>query len=56
MNCSTGSLCFAILKGIPAGIATLIVDAGDLVIAYHLLRMARIKLKLDRYDKRYAVF
>jgi hypothetical protein len=61
MDC--GPICLDMMKGVPAGLATLIIGIGGLWIAYHQLKIARTKLELDRtkleldrYDKRYAVF
>ena|ERR1700722_17248368 len=61
MEC--GSICLDMMKGVPAGLATLVIGIGGLWIAYHQLKLARTKLELDRtkleldrYDKRYAIF
>jgi hypothetical protein len=54
--CVQGSICFEMKKGVPAGLATLIVGGIGLGIAYRQLKVARAKLELDRYERRYTVF
>ncbi len=46
------SLSWALLPGLPAAIVALIVA----VIAYQQYRVAKAKLKLDLFDKRFAIF
>jgi hypothetical protein len=55
-DCVQGSMCFELMKGVPTGLATLVVGGIGLRIAYHQLKVARAKLKLDRYERRYSVF
>ena len=45
-----------IAKGIPTALVTLGLGIAGLFIAYNQLKVARTKLELDRYDKRYAIF
>jgi hypothetical protein len=45
-----------IAKGIPTALVTLALGMVGLLIAYNQLKVARTKLELDRYDKRYALF
>ena len=52
MNCVQGSICFEWLKGIPTTLVALVVAA----IAVEQWRVAKAKLKLDLFDKRYAIF
>jgi hypothetical protein len=54
--CVQGSICFELVKGIPAAIAALVVGSIATGIAYRQYRVAQAKLKLDLFDKRYAIF
>jgi hypothetical protein len=49
-------MCFELLKGVPAGIAALVVGSIAAGIAYRQYRVTEAKLKLDLFDKRYAIF
>ena len=52
MTCEQGSLCFEWLKTVPTTIVAFAVAA----IAIEQWRVAKAKLKLDLFDKRYAIF
>jgi hypothetical protein len=51
MSCVQGSICFEMMKGVPTGLAALVVGIGGLIIAYNQLKVARTKLELDRYNR-----
>ncbi len=56
MCCIPGTICFEWMKGMPAAI---IAVAGVLItgfIAYRQYAVAKAKLKLDLFDKRYAIY
>lgn len=56
MSTSWPSLLPDLVKGIPAAIVALLVGGIAAAIAYRQYRIARTKLKLDLFDKRYAIF
>lgn len=56
VDCSSGTLCFELMKGIPAAFVALVIGAIAAWIVFHQYRVARAKLKLDLFDKRYDVF
>src|SRR6266403_2719482 len=56
MDCVQGSICFEMMKGVPAGIVTLVIGAVAGLITYRQYRVTRAQLKLDLFDKRYAIF
>src|ERR1700722_14950247 len=47
---------FELVKGLPAAFVTLIIGASAAGIAYRQYEVARAKLKLDLFEKRYAIF
>lgn len=51
-DCPPGSVCLEIVKGLPTTAVALIVAW----VAFQQWRVARAKLKLDLFDKRYAIF
>lgn len=51
-----GPVCIAILQGIPAGVVTLTVGIVGGFIAYRQAAVAKAKLKLDLFEKRYPIF
>jgi hypothetical protein len=53
---TSGSISFELLKGMPATFVALIVGLIAAGIAYRQYHVARAKLKLDLFDKRYALF
>jgi hypothetical protein len=44
------------MRGVPTALVALVVGIVGLIIAYNQLKVAKTKLELDRYDKRYAIF
>jgi hypothetical protein len=44
------------MKGAPAAVVALVIGLIAAWIAYHQYRVARAKLRLDLFDKRYAIF
>jgi len=56
MCCTQGSICFELIKGVPTALAALVIGGIAARIAYHQYRVAHAKLKLDLFDKRYAIF
>ena len=62
-NSSQGSLCFEMAKGFPAAFVALVIGLIAAGIAYRQYEVARAqhevtraKLKLDLFEKRYAIF
>ena len=56
VSCGAGTLCFELMKGIPASFVALVIGGIAAWIALHQYRVARTKLKLDLFDKRYDIF
>jgi len=56
MSTSWPSLLSDLIKGVPAAIVALLVGVIAATVAYRQYKVARTKLKLDLFDKRYAVF
>jgi hypothetical protein len=56
MCCTQGSICFELVKGIPTALAALVIGGVGALIAYRQYRVAHARLKLDLFDKRYAIF
>ena len=54
--CLSGSICFELIKGLPAAFVTLIIGVIAAAIAFRQYRVAKAKLKLDLFEKRYAIF
>ncbi|MDN7645462.1 hypothetical protein [Burkholderia cenocepacia] len=54
--CETQSLCFELAKGLPAAAVALVVAFGTGAIAWRQYRVARAKLNLDLFEKRYELF
>jgi hypothetical protein len=54
--CSQGTLCFEMTKGIPAAFVALVVGCMAGYIAWQQHETAKAKLKLDLFEKRYAIF
>jgi hypothetical protein len=54
--CSQGSICFEMMKGVPAGAATLLAGVIVAAITWRQYKVAQAKLKLDLFDKRLAIF
>ena len=56
MNCTLGSICFEMAKGVPAAFVTLIIGCIAARITYNQFRVAQAKLKLDLFEKRFIIF
>jgi hypothetical protein len=56
MDCVQGSICFEMAKGIPAAIVTFFIGCIAARITYNQFMVAKAKLKLDLFEKRYAIF
>jgi hypothetical protein len=54
--CTPGSILFEMMKGVPAAVVALIIGLVAALIAYRQYSVARAKLKLDLFDKRYTIF
>jgi hypothetical protein len=52
----SGSICFELVKGLPAAFVALVIGLVAAGIAWRQYRVAKAKLNLDLFDKRYAVF
>ncbi|MES1190137.1 MAG: hypothetical protein ABUS47_03545 [Steroidobacter sp.] len=55
-HCLQGTICFELIKGLPAAFVTLIIGFIAALIAWRQYRVAAAKLKLDLFDKRYLIF
>ena len=56
MDCVQGSICFEMMKGVPAGLVTLVIGLFAGLITWRQYEVAKAKLKLDLFEKRYAIF
>jgi hypothetical protein len=56
MYCEQGSLCFEMAKGLPAAFVAFVIGGIAAYIAWRQHETAKAKLKLDLFDKRFAVF
>ena len=56
VDCVQGSICFEMMKGVPAGVVTLVIGSIAGVITWRQYQVAKAKLKLDLFDRRYAIF
>jgi hypothetical protein len=56
MSCYQGSICFEMMKGVPAGAATLLAGIIVSIIAWRQFKVAQAKLKLDLFERRYKIF
>jgi hypothetical protein len=54
--CAQGSICFELVKGLPAAFVTLIIGTIAAGIAFRQYQVTKAKLKLDLFEKRYAIF
>jgi hypothetical protein len=54
--CVQGSICFEMMKGVPAAFVTLIIGAIAGLITWRQYQVAKAKLKLDLFQKRYDIF
>jgi hypothetical protein len=55
-HCVAGSICFEMLKGVPAAFVTLIIGSIAARITYNQFLVAKAKLKLDLFEQRYKIF
>jgi hypothetical protein len=55
-SCVLGSICFEMMKGVPAAFVTLIIGGIAGLITWRQYQVAKAKLKLDLFEKRYAIF
>ncbi|MDH6642195.1 hypothetical protein P3T32_002037 [Ralstonia sp. GP73] len=55
-QCTNGTICFELVKGIPSAIVALTVAIAGGYITWQQYRVARAKLNLDLFERRYAVF
>jgi hypothetical protein len=56
MCCGPGTICFEMMKGVPAAFVTLIIGAIAGAITWRQYKVAQAKLKLDLFERRYAIF
>lgn len=56
MCCEPNTLCFEIVKGLPAAFVALVIGCIAAYVAYQQYRVARAKLNQDLFDRRYEVF
>lgn len=54
--CVEHSLCFELMKGVPAAVVAIFASALAGMIAYRQYRVAKAKLNLDLFEKRYELF
>jgi hypothetical protein len=54
--CASGSICFELIKGLPAAFIALVIGFIAAGIAWRQYQVAAAKLKLDLFDKRYPIF
>lgn len=54
--CTSGTICFELIKGIPSAIVALTVAFAGGYITWQQYKVARAKLNLDLFERRYAVF
>jgi hypothetical protein len=54
--CVQGSICFEMMKGVPAAFVTLIIGGIAGLLTLRQYQVAKAKLKLDLFEKRYAIF
>jgi hypothetical protein len=55
-SCIAGTICWEMMKGVPAGVVTLIIGLIAAGITLRQYYVAKAKLKLDLFEKRYAIF
>jgi hypothetical protein len=54
--CFQGTICFEMMKGVPAAFVTLVIGGIAGLITYRQYKVAQAKLKLDLFERRYAIF
>ncbi len=55
-NCIDGTICFELIKGLPAAFVTLIIGILAVYIAWRQYRVAKAKLNLDLFEKRMKIY
>ncbi len=55
-NCLSGSICFELIKGLPAAVVTFGIGLIAAYVAWRQYELASAKLKLDLFERRYAIF
>ena len=55
-QCLSGSICFELMKGAPAAVVALLAALIAGLIAYRQYRVAKAKLNLDLFERRYKIF
>ncbi len=54
--CVPGTICFELIRGIPAALVALVIGAIAALIAYRQYQVAQAKLKLDLFERRFKIF
>ncbi|WP_446326014.1 hypothetical protein [Burkholderia pseudomallei] len=54
--CEAQTICFELMKGVPAAVVTIAVAIGTGAIAWRQYHVAKAKLNLDLFEKRYELF
>lgn len=54
--CTNGTICFELIKGVPSAIVAVTVAIAGGYITWQQYRVARAKLNLDMFERRYAIF
>jgi hypothetical protein len=56
MDCTQGTICFELMKGLPAAFVTLVIGGIAGVITWRQYQVAKAKLSLDLFEKRFPIF
>jgi hypothetical protein len=56
MCCGPGTICFEMMKGVPAAFVTLIIGGIAGAITWRQYKVAHAKLKLDLFERRFKIF
>jgi hypothetical protein len=54
--CVQGSICFEMMKGVPAGLVTLVIGSIAGFITWRQYKVAKAKLNLDLFERRFGIF
>ena len=54
--CTPNSLCFELLKGLPAALVALLIGSIAALIAWRQATVAQAKLKIDLFEKRLGIY
>jgi len=54
--CLSGSICFEMMKGVPAAFVTLIIGGIAAGITWRQYQVAQAKLQLDLFERRFGIF